>query len=66
MFPIGNWTNVVKRDFPQRHPITSETKQEIRKKARHFRCSMRVATSRIYEDADYSAWRSRVLSAKLP
>jgi len=66
MFSIGKWASVVEEDFPPRHPITARTKQVVKKKARHFRCSMRVATGRFYEDVDYDAWRERILSTKLP
>ena len=60
------WRDVIKRDFPEMGPITSETKRRILLDRRRFRGGVRISTGRIWESAEYEQRRKRVLDTPLP
>lgn len=64
--PLPNWRDVIKRDFPEMGPVTSETKERILQDRRRFRGGVRISTGRIWESAEYEKRRKRVLDTPLP
>lgn len=69
MRKVGHWEEVVERDFPERRPVTVKTRESLKENpllASRYRCSMRIATGRIYTDEEFEARRTQVFSTELP
>ena len=66
MARLKDWRDVINVDFPKVE-VTEETiRNSVRMAERGYRTDMRVATGRVYTDAEYEARRQRVLSQELP
>jgi len=66
MSRILAWNEAIKADLPTNVAVTERTREAVQAQATRFRGSVRLATGRIYTDAEYEERRTRVLNTKLP
>lgn len=61
-------SDVLNKDWPTSHPITQATVDAIKRDGRreYYVGNARMATGRVYTDAEYEARRARVLATPLP
>lgn len=63
---VGNWLDVLDRDFPDTGPITKEIVAETQRLSGKHRGSMRISTGRIWTDDEYNRRRDEVKKTPLP
>jgi hypothetical protein len=63
---LKDWREVIFEDS-SRIEVTEETVRNGVKMAQMgYRTDMRIATGRVYTDAQYESWRAKVLNTPLP
>jgi len=63
---LPDWSELVKKDFPEMGPVTQKTLLAIAKHRHRCRGGMRIFTGRIWQDEEFEKRRRRVLSTPLP
>jgi len=63
---LKSWQEVLTADLPRSTAITQKTVATALEQGRRYRGSMRIASGRIWTDADFEHWRAKVLATPLP
>ena len=63
---LRRWDEVIFEDFPGIGEITKEALEQIVEESSRYRGSVRMATGRIWIDAEYEAYREEILKRRLP
>lgn len=66
MKTLKKWNEVIDLPMPDMGPVTEEARNETLENTHKFRGSVRLGTGNFFTDAEYKAYREKVLNTPMP